>query len=65
MGMYTKVKQGGSVLEQRISNADLLSNVTFLSRLLKGEFIFVPEGVEINAARTLLELEVLFITKSC
>lgn len=63
--MYTKVKQGGSVLEQRISNADLLSNVTFLSRLLKGEFIFVPEGVEINAARTLLELEVLFITKSC
>ncbi|PKY03720.1 putative acyltransferase [Aspergillus campestris IBT 28561] len=55
--MYTRVKQGGGPSNQRISFADLLSQVSFLSQLFRGEFIFPPEGLATNLDKTLHGLE--------
>ncbi|KAF5865407.1 hypothetical protein ETB97_004225 [Aspergillus alliaceus] len=55
--MYTKVKRGGGPPHQRISFTDLLSQVTFLSQLFRGEFIFPPEGLTTNLEKTLQGLE--------
>ena len=41
--LYTRVKQGGGFASQSISEPDLIENVTFLSQLFRGEFIF-PAG---------------------
>jgi 1-acyl-sn-glycerol-3-phosphate acyltransferase len=41
--LYTRVKQGGGYASQSIAEPDLISNVTFLSQLFRGEFIF-PAG---------------------
>jgi hypothetical protein len=56
-GMYTKVKQGGGPENQRISFSDLRVQVSFLSQLFRGEFIFPTEGLEINLDKTLASLE--------
>ncbi|KPI36097.1 Glycerol-3-phosphate acyltransferase [Cyphellophora attinorum] len=42
-GLYTRVKQGGGYASQAITEADLIDNVSFLSQLFRGEFIF-PAG---------------------
>lgn len=42
-GIYTRVKQGGGFASQSIPEPDLIENVTFLSQLFRGEFIF-PAG---------------------
>ncbi|OGM42109.1 acyltransferase [Aspergillus bombycis] len=55
--MYTKVKRGGGPSHQRISYTDLLSQVSFLSQLFRGEFIFPPEGLTTNLEKTLQGLE--------
>ncbi|KAB8069262.1 acyltransferase [Aspergillus leporis] len=55
--MYTKVKRGGGPSHQRISYTDLLSQVSFLSQLFRGEFIFPPEGLTTNLENTLQGLE--------
>lgn len=66
-GMYTKVKQGGGPENQRISYSELRDQVSFLSQLFRGEFIFPTEGLEINLDKTLRSLEadnVITITRS-
>ncbi|KAE8359604.1 acyltransferase [Aspergillus caelatus] len=55
--MYTKVKRGGGPSHQRISYVDLLNQVSFLSQLFRGEFIFPPEGLTTNLEKTLQGLE--------
>ncbi|KAI9928371.1 hypothetical protein ASPWEDRAFT_50421 [Aspergillus wentii DTO 134E9] len=55
--MYTRVKQGGGPTYQRISYGDLLKQVSFLSQLFRGEFIFPPEGLTANLENTLRGLE--------
>ncbi|KAE8146530.1 acyltransferase [Aspergillus avenaceus] len=55
--MYTRVKRGGGPSHQRISYTDLLSQVSFLSQLFRGEFIFPPEGLTTNLEKTLQGLE--------
>ena len=65
--LYTKVKQGGGPEYQRISYADMHSQVYFLSQLFRGEFIFPTEGLDYNLHRTLAGLEsdnVIKITRS-
>ncbi|GLA25174.1 acyltransferase [Aspergillus phoenicis ATCC 13157] len=56
-GMYTRIKQGGGPSYQRISYQDLLNQVSFLSQLFRGEFIFPPEGLTTNMEKTLRGLE--------
>nr|KMM65854.1 glycerol-3-phosphate acyltransferase [Coccidioides posadasii RMSCC 3488] len=55
--MYTRVKQGGGPANQRISYDELLSQVSFLSQIFRGEFIFPPEGLTTNLEKTLHGLE--------
>jgi hypothetical protein len=65
-GLYTKVKQGGGPDLQIISYAILRKEVSFLSQLFRGEFIFPPEGLDTNMAVALHRLEsdnVLEITR--
>lgn len=42
--------------EDYITFSDLLGRVTFLSRLLSGEFVFGPEGIQTNLMHTLQTL---------
>ncbi|KAI1913743.1 hypothetical protein LOZ61_002629 [Ophidiomyces ophidiicola] len=55
--MYIRVKQGGGPANQRISYDELLSQVSFLSQIFRGEFIFPPDGLLINLEKTLSGLE--------
>ncbi|KAF1966167.1 glycerol-3-phosphate acyltransferas-like protein [Bimuria novae-zelandiae CBS 107.79] len=55
--LYTSVKQGGAPVHQRISFADLRLQVSFLSQLFRGEFIFPTEGLDYNLSKTLALLE--------
>ncbi|KAF9963941.1 hypothetical protein BGZ65_004903, partial [Modicella reniformis] len=51
--MYTRVKMGGAKSTQKISQMELLNEVTFLSRLLKTEFIYNPGDIQSNLENTL------------
>lgn len=65
--LYTHVKQGGGPEYQRISYGDLHAQVSFLSQLFRGEFIFPTEGLDVNLAKTLEGLEadnVIKVTRS-
>ena len=42
-GLYSKVKLGGGSANERMTEAELIDKVTFLSQLFRGEFIF-PAG---------------------
>ena len=55
--LYTSVKQGGGPENQRISYTDLSAQVSFLSQLFRGEFIFPTEGLVQNLNKTLSGLE--------
>ncbi|OKL58217.1 hypothetical protein UA08_06529 [Talaromyces atroroseus] len=55
--MYTKVKQGGGPTNQDITYEALLEQVTFLSQIFRGEFIFPPEGLVANLGKSLHGLE--------
>ncbi|KAH8705444.1 putative acyltransferase [Talaromyces proteolyticus] len=55
--MYTKVKQGGGPANQTITYEALLEQVSFLSKLFRGEFIFPPEGLVANLENSLNGLE--------
>jgi hypothetical protein len=61
--MYVQIKIGGIKSAQRIHHDALRNNATFLSRLLKNEFIYQPGTVEENLEETLASMEVcaLFI----
>ncbi|KAJ5697786.1 hypothetical protein N7488_011470 [Penicillium malachiteum] len=64
--MYTKIKQGGGPTNQRIGYEALRTQVSFLSQLFRGEFIFPPEGLTTNLEKTLQGLEaddVIHITR--
>ncbi|RKP25575.1 hypothetical protein SYNPS1DRAFT_8956, partial [Syncephalis pseudoplumigaleata] len=52
-----QVKIGGIKSAQRIHYSALRDNVVFLSRLLKGEFIYQPGTVEENLEETLTSME--------
>ncbi|OJJ50843.1 hypothetical protein ASPZODRAFT_56627 [Penicilliopsis zonata CBS 506.65] len=65
--MYTRVKQGGGPAHQRMTYEALLSQVSFLSQLFRGEFIFPPEGLTTNLENTLRDLErdnVILVTRN-
>ncbi|KAJ5619957.1 hypothetical protein N7510_003941 [Penicillium lagena] len=55
--MYTKIKQGGGPANQRITYEALRNQVSFLSQLFRGEFIFPPDGLATNFENTLRVLE--------
>ncbi|KAJ9304980.1 hypothetical protein DTO217A2_5472 [Paecilomyces variotii] len=55
--MYTRVKQGGGPLNQRITYDALRKQASFLSQLFRGEFIFPPDGLTTNLENTLRGLE--------
>jgi hypothetical protein len=55
--LYTKVKLGGGHEYQRMSYSELREQVSFLSQLFRGEFIFPTEGLDINLAQTINALE--------
>ncbi|EPS32641.1 hypothetical protein PDE_07601 [Penicillium oxalicum 114-2] len=57
VAMYTKIKQGGGPDNQRITFEALKAQVSFLSQLFRGEFIFPPEGLVNNLEKTLRSLE--------
>ncbi|KAF9579164.1 hypothetical protein BGW38_004682, partial [Lunasporangiospora selenospora] len=51
--MYTRIKIGGAKSSQHISQEDLLDEVTFLSRLLKTDFIYNHGDIQTNLERTM------------
>jgi glycerol-3-phosphate O-acyltransferase len=55
--MYTRIKQGGGVSNQRVPYDALFSQVSFLSQLFRGEFVFPTEGIVTNLQKTLQGLE--------
>ncbi|EGE83245.2 acetyltransferase [Blastomyces dermatitidis ATCC 18188] len=57
VAMYARVKQGGGPMNQRSSYDELVTQVTFLSQLFRGEFIFPPDGLAHNLEKTLNGLE--------
>lgn len=56
--MYTRIKIGGAKSTQQISQTELLNEVTFLSRLLKTDFIYNPGDIQSNLENTLEYLKV-------
>jgi glycerol-3-phosphate O-acyltransferase len=55
--MYTKVKQGGGPAFQRMVEPELADQVTFLSQLFRGEFIFpAGEGLAANLEKAVAGL---------
>jgi glycerol-3-phosphate O-acyltransferase len=55
--MYTRVKRGGGPAIQDITYDELKTQVTFLSSLFRGEFIFSGAGLVHNLDKTLRDLE--------
>ncbi len=55
--MYTRVKQGGGPKNQRISFEALYDQVSFLSQIFRGEFIYPTAGLLTNLEVTLQGLE--------
>ena len=55
--IYTRVKQGGGPDNQRISFTALHNQVSFLSQLFRGEFIYPTAGLLTNLDMTLRGLE--------
>ncbi|ETI20924.1 hypothetical protein G647_07267 [Cladophialophora carrionii CBS 160.54] len=66
--LYSKVKQGGGSANERMSEAELIDKVTFLSQLFRGEFIFpAGQGLQYNleeAMHGLVRDDVLAATES-
>lgn len=55
--MYTRVKQGGGPANQRVPYTVLFDQVSFLSRLFRGEFVFPTEGIKTNLEKTIKGLQ--------
>ncbi|CAG8460948.1 9428_t:CDS:10 [Funneliformis caledonium] len=51
--MYTKIKQGGAKSTQRLHISTLLDEVSFLSQLLKVEFVYQPGEIDTNLENTI------------
>src|ERR1700748_563437 len=56
-GLYTRVKLGGGAEHEAMSYAALRNEVSFLSQLFRGEFIFPLDGLEVNLQKTIRGLE--------
>jgi glycerol-3-phosphate acyltransferase-like protein len=56
-GLYTRVKVGGGPEYHSMTYAELRKEVSFLSQLFRGEFIFPPDGLDTNLAVALSRLE--------
>ena len=56
--IYTRVKSGGPLESQAITYKALSSQVSFLSQLFRGEFIFATAGLAANLLQTVQGLEV-------
>lgn len=56
--LYTRVKAGGTAPSQRMERSQVISELSFLSRLLQNEFVYGTEGLEANAAKTFASLQV-------
>ena len=55
--LYTRVKQGGGAPVQDMPDDELTEQVTFLSQLFRGEFIFpAGEGLETNLEKAVIGL---------
>ncbi|PUU83848.1 hypothetical protein B9Z19DRAFT_962218 [Tuber borchii] len=54
--MYTRIKQGGGPANQRVEYQTLLDQVSFLSQLFRGEFVFPTDGLITNLGKTLAGL---------
>lgn len=57
VSLYTVIKRGGSRLDQRFPFLALLDEVSFLSKLLKMDFVYPPGRIEDNLQKTLTFLE--------
>ncbi len=56
-GLYSTIKAGGSKEAQRAPlRPDLMDDASFLSTLLKYEFIYSTGGLEVNLENTLQQL---------
>lgn len=56
--LYTRVKQGGGPIIQRMVESELIDQVTFLSQLFRGEFIFpAGEGLAANLEKAVAVLQ--------
>ena len=56
--MYAKIKQGGGPSIQRMTESELVDQVTFLSQLFRGEFIFpAGEGLAANLQKAVAGLQ--------
>ena len=55
--MYTRIKAGSANELQALPYQELLAQVSFLSQLFRGEFIFPTYGLEANLVKTLDGLE--------
>ncbi|CAI2170937.1 2421_t:CDS:10 [Funneliformis geosporum] len=61
--MYTKIKQGGAKSTQRLHMSTLLDEVTFLSQLLKVEFVYQPVNLQDDQVMELVDSYVLLSDK--
>ncbi|MCJ1245448.1 hypothetical protein MMC30_002652 [Trapelia coarctata] len=57
ISMYTRVKLGGGANNQIITYEELYRQISFLSQLFRGEFIYSTEGLPSNLEKTLRGLE--------
>ncbi|KAJ3315014.1 hypothetical protein HDV04_004814 [Boothiomyces sp. JEL0838] len=64
VGMYATIKVGGPIKLQRIPRKLLLSDISFLSQLLKYEFVFGSGGVEQNTDEVLEKLSKANVAES-
>ncbi|PWY97414.1 acyltransferase-domain-containing protein [Testicularia cyperi] len=51
--LYTKVKQGGTAPMQRMTRNELLSECLFISSVLRNEFVFGVDSLEVNVDNTI------------
>jgi Glycerol-3-phosphate acyltransferase C-terminal region len=56
-GLYTRVKVGGGPEHQSMTYDEMRKEVSFLSQLFRGEFIFPPEGLDHNLHIAFTRLE--------
>lgn len=50
--LYTKVKQGGTAPMQRMTRQQFISECLFISSVLRNEFVFGVDSLEVNVDRT-------------
>ena len=57
VALYTKVKAGGAAPSQRMTRSAVIEEISFVSSLLKNEFIYGTEGLQANADATIARFE--------